>query len=71
MSIKKLKLNGLKIQSFVTSLDSKTEKQVKAGVPGTHYNCTMIENCGSGDACTEFCTFVPCTDSPDCPTMIE
>jgi len=61
MIIKKFKLEGIKVQSFVTSLDSRKKREVKAGAPGTHNGCTMVDNCGTGDNCTELCTFCPCT----------
>jgi len=67
MSKKKLKLNSLTVQSFVTSLDEETNKKVKGGTtiaslfytgciiacPGGSTHCAASECalCPTGDTC--------------------
>lgn len=42
----KLEINGLKVQSFVTSLEKEEKKEIHGGVPPTRlFPCTPINPC--------------------------
>jgi hypothetical protein len=77
----KLDLNGLRIQSFVTSLDKRDKSKVRGGITAS-LNCpdctegcptqTCYTNCGTCNTCTcDTCetncgTCVTCATCPTC-----
>ncbi len=70
----KLDLNGLKVQSFVTSVDNSVQKKIKAGIStrpcsetcGPCYTETCYTECGTCE--TECGTCATCTCATDCGT---
>jgi hypothetical protein len=68
---KKLKLNGLKVQSFVTSLGENFKEKIKGGYI---ISCPWHMACYT--RCTGECVYSPCwcpsykTDCTDCDTCL-
>ncbi len=72
MKKKKLKLDDLKVQSFVTSLDNEKSKKIQGGTnSGPMYTQVCYYTC-AGDSCV-VCASVPTCDTCDqtCESQIE
>lgn len=59
MPRKKIKLENIRIQSFVTNLESEDKERVKGGRP---ILSRILETC-EGDTCGFACTAALCTDT--------
>ena len=65
MKNKKLNLEQLKVQSFVTRLQNKDERTVKGGGEITYYGCNSVAplDCTIGVGCDTVPTGVKCPEN--------